>query len=90
MSVGVMNLLLLLSALLSALTGIGGSVRQQPVAAQAVAQQARAAVAATVAQRVAARPVQGLATLVASATAPHAISFALAPVEPAYATRRRE
>ncbi|MEH3102034.1 hypothetical protein [Sphingomonas adhaesiva] len=85
-----MNLLLLLSALLSALTGIGGSVRQPPVAAQAVAQQARVAVAAAVAQRVAARPVQALATRSASAAAPVAAVLALLPVEPAYATRRRE
>ncbi|MEH3046910.1 hypothetical protein [Sphingomonas adhaesiva] len=89
MSVSAMNLLLLLSALLSALTGIGGSVRQPPVA-QAVAQQTRAAVAATVAQRVAARPVQVLATLSTSAVAPIAAALALFPAEPAYATRRRE
>lgn len=84
-----MNLLLLLSALLSALTGIGGSVRQAPVA-QAVTQQTRAAVAATVAQRVAARPAQAVATLIASAVAPLAAAIALTPAEPAFATRRRE
>lgn len=87
---GTVNLLLLLSALLSALTGVGASVRQPPVAAQAVAQQARAAVAASVAQRVAARPVQALATRSASAAAPVTAVFALLPAEPAFATRRRE
>ena len=84
-----MNLLLLLSALLSALTGSGGSVRQ-PQVAQAVAQQARAAVAATVAQRVAARPAQVLVGLPTSAAAPRATSLALLPAESAFAMRRRE
>ncbi|MBW6527161.1 hypothetical protein KZ813_09950 [Sphingomonas sp. RHCKR7] len=82
------NLLLLLSALLSALTGVGTSARQaQP--AQAVAQQARAAAIVSAARRVAVRPAQALAALPASAAAPRATALALTPREPIFAGRRR-
>lgn len=84
-----MNLLLLLSALLSALTGIGGSVRQ-PAAAQAVARQAQVAAVAAVHGRVAARPVQAVATLARVAVAPRWTMVAWMPAEPPFATRRRE
>jgi hypothetical protein len=82
------NLLLLLSALLSALTGVGASVRAAEVP-QAVATQARAG---EVAQRraVATRPVATSPTLTASARAPIVHVLALEPAAPLYATRRRE
>lgn len=85
-----MNLLLLLSALLSALTGVGGSVRQ-PQVAQAVAQQQRVATIAA-ARHIAAtrRPVQAMATLAVSAVPPLATTFALTAAEPAWALRPRE
>ena len=87
MSSGV-NLLLLLSALLSALTGVGASARQaQP--AQAVAQQARAVAIVSAARRVAVRPGQVLAALIASAAAPRVAMLTLAPREPIFAGRRR-
>ena len=84
-----MNLLLLLSALLSALTGVGGSARG--VETQQVVSQ-RIAVAATALAPVRAdvlHPRQPLATLVQVATdiAPAAAPAALSPL---YASRRRE
>ncbi|MGK6321512.1 hypothetical protein ACMGDM_00355 [Sphingomonas sp. DT-51] len=82
------NLLLLLSALLSALTGVGASARQaQP--AQAVAQQTHAAAIVSAARRVAMRPEQALAVLITSAAAPRVIALALMPREPIFAGRRR-
>lgn len=83
------NLLLLLSALLSALTGVGGSVRQ-PQVAQAVAQQARVTAQATARRDVAARPAQQLPGLAAVALAPLASALALVAREPIFASRRRE
>ncbi|KQT33318.1 hypothetical protein ASG29_04440 [Sphingomonas sp. Leaf412] len=83
-----MNLLLLLSALLSALTGVGGSVRQ-PQVAQAVAQQARVS-APRVAVAPAARPVAALPVPAVQTIAPVVRAFALAAIAPLYATRRRE
>ena len=82
------NLLLLLSALLSALSGGGASVRQ-PQVAQAVAQQARVAVP-RLAAAPAARPAFALPALDVSARAPAAPRFALVAIEPPFATRRRE
>ena len=82
------NLLLLLSALLSALTGVGTSARQaQP--SQAVAQQARAVAIVSAARRIAVRPAQEFAALIASAVAPCVAVLALAPREPIFAGRRR-
>lgn len=83
-----MNLLLLLSALLSALTGIGGSVRS-PDVAQAVAGQAMVAQAAVV-RHVAptARPANTVPQAV-SAIATVAI-WSLSPTWPIWASRRRE
>ena len=86
---GVVNLLLLLSALLSALTGVGGSVRQ-PQVAQAVAQQVKAAAIASAARHLATRPVPPRATPAAVRSAPIVRTFALAAVEPIFAGRRRE
>lgn len=82
------NLLLLLSALLSALTGVGVSARQaQP--AQAVAQQARAAAFVSATRRAAVRPGQAPAALIATAAAPRIAALAVAPREPIFAGRRR-
>jgi hypothetical protein len=88
MSVAVMNLLLLLSALLSALTGIGGSVRS-PDVAQAVAGQS-VAVAATAVRR--AVPTHRPANV---APAPERIAvavtpWALSPIQAIWTGRRRE
>lgn len=86
---GRVNLLLLLSALLSALTGIGGSARQ-PQLAQAVAQEkvSRPVVGARAVSLT--RPVQALAALACAAWAPIARGWALLPAEPVFAGRRRE
>jgi len=83
------NLLLLLSALLSALTGIGGSARQ-PQLAQAVAQEKVARAPAAVRAVLLSRPVQVLAGLTMLARAPIARGWSLLPGEPAFAGRRRE
>jgi cytochrome c553 len=83
------NLLLLLSALLSALTGVGGTARQ-PQVAQAVAQQVKAAAIASAARHLATRPAPSPATPAAVRRAPIARAFALAAVEPIFAGRRRE
>lgn len=83
-----MNLLLLLSALLSALTGVGAArseVTSQAVCSQLVEANApRAAAPAAIA-----RPLQPLPALVALAVATDGL-FALAPIEPLFASRRRE
>ncbi|WP_184504452.1 hypothetical protein [Sphingomonas endophytica] len=86
---GVVNLLLLLSALLSALTGVGATARQ-PQVAQAVAQQVKAAAIASAARHLVTRPVPSRATPAASRMAPVARVFALAAIEPIFAGRRRE
>lgn len=86
---GVVNLLLLLSALLSALTGVGGSARQ-PQVAQAMAQQVKAAAIASDARHLATRPAPARATPVGSRIAPIARAFVLAAIEPIFAGRRRE
>jgi hypothetical protein len=85
---GTVNLLLLLSALLSALTGVGASARQ-PQVAQAVAQQAQAA--ATVSRpAVAHRPLIITPSLATFATEPVAVALHIAAAEPLFASRRRE
>jgi hypothetical protein len=85
-----MNLLLLLSALLSALTGVGGSVRS-PDVAQAVAGSVRAVDAVAVRQRVAtSRPAQALPVLTIAAAMPLSIELPLAVREPLWTGRRRE
>ncbi|WP_231738944.1 MULTISPECIES: hypothetical protein [Sphingomonas] len=90
MSVPAMNLLLLLSALLSALSGLGGGVRQAPVAQQGVAQQVRDVVVSTAAARVALRPTQPNAALADVVAAPVVTVLRLAAAEPIFARRRRE
>ncbi|WP_144036134.1 hypothetical protein [Sphingomonas jeddahensis] len=85
-----MNLLLLLSALLSALTGVGGSVRAQD-RAQAVAEGSVAAArVASVPRSATQRPQAVAVTLVEAARAALDTRWTVAPVEPPFATRRRE
>jgi hypothetical protein len=83
-----MNLLLLLSALLSALTGIGGSVRS-PDVAQAVAERSVAVAAAVVRRAVQThRPanVAPIATRIPMACA----AWTLSPARAIWTGRRRE
>lgn len=85
-----MNLLLLFSALLSALTGVGSAARA-PAAAQTVSAQVTAAAAAAqvAAVRIAQRPQQAVAALraVAGGLALPALRLQVTPL---YASRRRE
>ena len=84
------NLLLLLSALLSALTGVGGSVRAEG-RAQAVAEGSVSASPVASAPRMAtSRPESCPAALVETARAGAETALALTPIEPVFATRRRE
>lgn len=83
-----MNLLLLLSALLSALTGVGGA--RGASAPQVVCAAATAVRAARVAAiSVGVRPVQAPPPL-AAVLRPSGTAWALAAAEPLYASRRRE
>lgn len=82
------NLLLLLSALLSALTGVGGTrgaATPQAVCARSV-EVGAVRIAATVA---ATRPVQALPVL-ADVSAGSGAALILTAVEPLFASRRRE
>lgn len=83
------NLLLLLSALLSALTG-GTSAMRTPAAAHAVASTAAMVEARAIPARVASRPPQALPSLIVVATDVVAAAPAVGPTEPLYASRRRE
>jgi hypothetical protein len=84
-----LNLILLLSALLSALSGTT-SVRA-PVTPAALSSSVASAVTATATARlrVAARPIQAIGGPAAS-IAPVLHAFALADIVPAFASRRRE
>lgn len=83
------NLLLLLSALLSALTG-GTSAMRTPAAAHAVASAAAMVEARAIPARVASRPPQALPSLDVVASGVVTAAPAVAPTEPLYARRRRE
>lgn len=83
-----MNLLLLLSALLSALTGLGGA-RGEAARPAVCACAAEVRAVRNVAQAVATRPVQALPHL-ASLPAVRVTALALTPDAPFYASRRRE
>ena len=84
-----MNLLFLLSALLSALAGVGTrAAGPEPVQAVAL-ESARVAVASKVAARFSVRPVAALPLLPAVAHATLAMTFNVATI-PVWATRRRE
>lgn len=87
---GTVNLLLLLSALLSALTGVGTAARA-PAAAQAISARTTAAAAAAQihAVRVARRPVQATPAVAAFLGAVP-LRAILVAVTPLYASRRRE
>jgi len=84
-----LNLILLLSALLSALSGSGGV--RAPVTPAALSSSVASVVKATAAARlqVAARPVQAVGGPATSVT-PELRAFALADPVPAFASRRRE
>ncbi|MEA1083080.1 hypothetical protein SFC76_02315 [Sphingomonas sp. CD22] len=84
-----MNLLLLLSALLSALTG-GTSAMRTPAAAHAVASAAAMVEARAIPARVASRPPQALPSLIVVATDVVAAAPAVGSTEALYASRRRE
>ncbi|MGL4314966.1 MAG: hypothetical protein ACRCSO_13355 [Sphingomonas sp.] len=85
-----MTLLLLLSALLSALTG-GSGPAVRVVAPQAVSRQAVAsAVVKAVATAPSFRPEQPLPALSRQAMAPRSLVMAIAAAEPVFAGRRRE
>lgn len=83
------NLLLLLSALLSAITG-GASAMRAPTAAHAVASAAAAVRAEVRSARIASRPQQPLPTLAQAAVPFVPVLLPLVAVEPLYASRRRE
>lgn len=83
-----MNFLLLLSALLSALTGVGAArVEATPQAVCSSLVEVRVPSAATT--FIAARPLQLLSPLATLVSATGRI-LALAPIEPPFANRRRE
>ena len=85
-----MNLLLLLSAMLSALSGAGIGVRapQAPVAVNSIAVVASSAQVARVA--VAGRPAAALPAPGRTAARPVLARWRLAPAAPLYLSRRRE
>ncbi|MGR6327618.1 hypothetical protein ACU5AX_00985 [Sphingomonas sp. XXL09] len=83
-----MNLLLLLSALLSALTGVGSAGRA-PAAAQEISAQVTAAAAQVRAVRAARRP-QSAKLTVAMVRAAAALPVLAVATAPLYASRRRE
>ncbi|MCD2315876.1 hypothetical protein LQ954_06910 [Sphingomonas sp. IC-11] len=85
-----MNLLLLLSALLSALSGVGASVRSQD-RAQAVAEGSLTTTATAHAPRLLAqRPRTALPTLREAALPGEVRALTLVAAEPLFASRRRE
>jgi hypothetical protein len=83
------NLLLLLSALLSALTGVGASARQ-PQLAQAVAGQTRTAPALVVQPVRSVRPASIAPVLAIVAAAPAMRVLALIPLSFGFVAPRRE
>ena len=84
-----MNLLLLLSALLSAITG-GASAMRAPTAAHAVATTAAAVRAEVRSARIGSRPQQPRPTLAQAAVPSVPVLLPRVAVESLYASRRRE
>lgn len=83
-----MNLLLLLSALFSALTGVTASARAPQVATELTATVPKPAITASVNRAM--RPVAALPDLRTAADTPRVAAWALAAIEPIFAARRRE
>lgn len=84
-----MNLLLLFSALLSALTGVNVGGGRVPVAAEQVVRAGTVAVAAAVAPQGTARPANPVAPLAALLSAGSLVRLPVVAIAP-YASRRRE
>lgn len=85
-----MNLLLLLSAMLSALTGVGSGVRAPEAPSMVATSVAIVRSAARTAVVATSRPVQQIASRRDVATTPRAVVAEPAAIEPRYAARRRE
>lgn len=85
-----LNLLLLLSALLSAMTGIGAARGQAAPASAVCACTAQARAANRAVRSIAHRPAATFASIVASTVAPLAVVPDVAASEPLFASRRRE
>ena len=84
-----MNVLLLLSALLSALTGVNVGAVRVPVAAEQVALANAATAAVAIAPVVAIRPLQLVNALAARLSATRVVRLTVLTLAP-YASRRRE
>lgn len=85
-----MNLLLLLSALLSALSGTGGArAAQVPITLSSAVVATAVKATAEVRRQVAARPIQAIAGPAHAVTATLPV-FAFSDAIPAFASRRRE
>ena len=84
-----MNLLLLLSALMSAIAGMGAGPARAPVAAAQVVQAGEAAVALTETSMAAIRPLQPLVTITGRRVV-QPVAVVSLPATPLYASRRRE
>lgn len=84
-----MNVLLLLSALLSAITGVNAGGVRAPVAAEQVAQRAAAVAAVFAVAEVPHRPTQVVDAMIARRTAAELVRLPRFDL-PAYTTRRRE
>lgn len=85
-----LNLLLLLSALLSAMTGIGSARGQAAPASAVCACAAEACVASRTVRSVAHRPAMAIASIAETALPPLGRAWPLQAAEPLFATRRRE
>lgn len=85
-----MNLLLLISALLSALTGVAGAVRAPQVAQAAVGTTEAAVKASPRPSAVASRPVQASPTLASVLVIGPGVTAMVAATAPLWADRRRE
>lgn len=85
-----LNLLLLLSALLSAMTGIGSARGEAAPASAVCACAAKACATSQTVRSVAHRPAVTVASIAETALAPLAGAWPLPAAEPLFASRRRE